>query len=185
MMQDTWHLTQEQVAAELGLTRDHVAQALRILSFPFEVQKLVSEDTITQTHAEALARLAGNPTVLKEAITSVIDGNMDTNATELLVRDIIEREQLLKDIRKYVGSEEFMLALSYLLPLSPAEESTMCPMCYFTGVEYDEEECRKKCKRCGWNDEQPSDRLWELARRIKRRFLKKRGLKPYWEEHNA
>lgn len=44
-IQQTWRLTQEQVADVLGLSRDQVAQALRVLTFPPELQQLVSPDT--------------------------------------------------------------------------------------------------------------------------------------------
>jgi ParB-like chromosome segregation protein Spo0J len=61
--------TQDGIAKEVGqgLTRDKVAQALRLLTFPNELQELVSRDTITATHAELLARLADEPSLLKNA----------------------------------------------------------------------------------------------------------------------
>lgn len=42
--------------------------ALRLLMFPVELQEAVSHDTISTTHAEALARLADQPLLLKEAL---------------------------------------------------------------------------------------------------------------------
>jgi ParB family chromosome partitioning protein len=182
LMQDRWGLTQEQVAQELGLTRDQVTQTVRVLTFPDEVQKIVSDDTITQTHGEALARLAGNTAVLKEAIEKVVNGHLNTSQTEALVRDLIEREKLRKDIREFILSEDFMKALDYLLPLSPVKDTKMCPLCGFLGVTDEHEGYLKYCKRCGWNDNEATGRLWELQRRLRRRLLNQRGLKPYWEE---
>ena len=90
-MQKTWGLTQEQVADELGLSRDQVAQALRVLTFPTDLQKLVSHDTITQTHAETLAKLRDTPKLLQEATKKVLDAHLTTGQTEQLVQDMLER----------------------------------------------------------------------------------------------
>jgi len=177
-MQDTWHLTQEQVAEELGLTRDQVAQALRVLTFPQEVQKLVSDDTITQTHAEALARLHDRPAALAEAIDKVVKGNLTTTQTEGLVRDLMERETLSREIVEYVLSEDFILTLDYLLPRGQ-DDLIQCPLCGSTELEGDTEfGFGKTCKRCKWSDGRATDRLWNLQRRIRHRVLKQRGLKP-------
>jgi ParB family chromosome partitioning protein len=62
--------SQEKMAKEVrcGLTRDIIGQSLRLLTFPPELQELVSHDTITPSHAEALARLADEASTLKDAI---------------------------------------------------------------------------------------------------------------------
>ena len=64
--------SQNNMARETGKTRDYIAQRLRLLTFPFRLQDLVSHDTITPTHAEALAILADEPNLLENSIIKVI-----------------------------------------------------------------------------------------------------------------
>lgn len=172
-MQQVWHLTQEQVADVLGESRDQVAQAVRVLTFPRQLQELVSHDTITQTHAEALARLADSPAFLEAATAEVLHNGFSASQTELLVQHLLKRRQLRKDIIQYVTSEDFILALDYLVPDPP--ERKVCPLCFAPDLQYDEQE-RLACNRCGWNDA-PADKLQELIGRIRDYRLEERGIK--------
>jgi ParB family chromosome partitioning protein len=180
-MQKTWSLTQEQVADVLGLSRDQVAEALRVLTFPPDLQKLLSHDTITQTHAEALARLSDSPNLLQEATTKVLDAHLTTSQTEQLVQDMLEGRQLQKDLQEYVTSEDFVWTLTYLLPDPP--ELKTCPLCFAPELRYDDEKDLLCCKRCGWNDA-AMDKLHELKRRIRAYRLKRLGIRYWFEIHS-
>jgi len=50
--------TQEQLAEKLGCTQGHIANRLRLLELPETVQKNISQEIITPTHARALVRLS-------------------------------------------------------------------------------------------------------------------------------
>jgi ParB family chromosome partitioning protein len=54
-LRDMSNMTQEEIARRLGITRDHVAQRLRLLSLPEWIQENVSRDTVGPSVAEALA----------------------------------------------------------------------------------------------------------------------------------
>ena len=58
---ETYGLTQEQVAERLGYQRSTVANLVRLLELPEEIQADVSRETITAGHARALLRLQGSP----------------------------------------------------------------------------------------------------------------------------
>ena len=51
-------LTQDQAAAKLGMNRSSVANMLRLLELPQDIQELVSRGTLTMGHARALLGLA-------------------------------------------------------------------------------------------------------------------------------
>ena len=53
-LQEECHLTQEEVATRVGKNRTTVANTLRLLKLPAEVQKCLLADEITMGHARAL-----------------------------------------------------------------------------------------------------------------------------------
>lgn len=178
ILQDTCSMTQEEIGRAVGVTRDVVAQTLRILAFPQEVQTLMTQGVITPSHAEALARLT-SPQLLKEAIGEAIINKLTSSKTEELVDWILRRAKLRRDIGEFVNSEEFMLTLDYLLPPppSPDEKPVHCPSCFDSGaMEYDEEAVIWRCSGCGWNNESAASKLYDLIYRSRYVLLKKRGV---------
>jgi ParB family chromosome partitioning protein len=145
-------LTQEETAKELGLTRDVVAQRLRLLSFPAELQELVSHDTITVTHAEALARLMDKPSLLKQAIAKVVDGKLTTKQTELLIEELtgsdVRREYRLDSLT----NRDYLLQLLRYIYASLPQDNQTCPICYGK-ADYDDSEGNAQifCKDCRWS----------------------------------
>jgi ParB family chromosome partitioning protein len=174
-LMDRCHLTQEEAAKELNTTRDTVAQSLRLLTFPPELQELVSRDTISQSHAEELARLADHPTVLKEAIDVVVKGQLNRAETIEIVKERLERLELQSEISSYVHSEEFIIDLAYLLSDTPkGEKLIFCPSCSSEDLEGD---MLKSCKRCGWNEEKTWHRVDRLQGKVSAGLLKRLGIK--------
>lgn len=58
---EEFQLTQEQVAQGLGFNRSTIANLVRLLELPTEIQAGVSRGTISAGHARALLRLSGTP----------------------------------------------------------------------------------------------------------------------------
>jgi len=74
--------TQEAVAQTVGKSRSHVANALRLLSLPDEVQSLLLSGALSAGHARAIVS-ASDPVGLARHI---VDGGLSVRATEALVR---------------------------------------------------------------------------------------------------
>lgn len=74
--------TQEAVAQTVGKSRSHVANALRLLSLPDEVQSLLLSGALSAGHARAIVS-APDPVGLARQI---VDGGLSVRATEALVR---------------------------------------------------------------------------------------------------
>lgn len=53
-LMETFHLTQEELAQKVGKSRPHVANFLRLLTLPKEIQDDVSRGTLSMGHARAL-----------------------------------------------------------------------------------------------------------------------------------
>ncbi|MDX2483497.1 MAG: ParB/RepB/Spo0J family partition protein [Pseudodonghicola sp.] len=81
-LMDKFGHTQEKLAEALGKSRSHIANLLRLLSLPEDVQSLVKNGDLSAGHARALITL-DNPSEL--AKTVVRDG-LSVRATEALVK---------------------------------------------------------------------------------------------------
>ncbi len=76
--------TQEKLAEALSKSRSHIANTLRLLSLPDDVQTLVSNGKLSAGHARTLI---GTPDPLALAL-KVIGGGLSVRDTEKLVRNI-------------------------------------------------------------------------------------------------
>jgi ParB family chromosome partitioning protein len=83
---DRFGHTQEKVAEALSKSRSHVANLLRLLNLPEEVQGMVREGVLSAGHARAMI---GAPDVLSLARTVAARG-LSVRETEKLVRDSAE-----------------------------------------------------------------------------------------------
>ncbi len=81
-LMDRFGHTQEKLAEALGKSRSHIANLLRLLSLPMDVQSLVIEGKLSAGHARALIT-AENPSELAKQV--VRDG-LSVRATEALVK---------------------------------------------------------------------------------------------------
>ncbi len=86
---DELGLKQEELADRVGVSRSHIANTIRLLALPFEVQQLLTDEKISAGHARALLALGD-----QEAITSlslrVAAEDLSVRETEEIVRRFIE-----------------------------------------------------------------------------------------------
>ena len=81
-LMDKFGHTQEKMSAALGKSRSHIANILRLLTLPDDVQHLVREGTLTYGHARALIT-AGDPMALARV---VIGKGLSVRQTESLAK---------------------------------------------------------------------------------------------------
>ncbi|MDQ4144515.1 MAG: ParB/RepB/Spo0J family partition protein [Actinomycetota bacterium] len=82
---DEGGLTQEQLAQRLGRNRVTIANALRLLDLPTEIQRMLTDRSITGGHARALLGLQGSP-FQKRLAQRVAQEGLSVRETEDLVR---------------------------------------------------------------------------------------------------
>jgi ParB family transcriptional regulator, chromosome partitioning protein len=86
---DELGLKQEELADRVGVSRSHIANTIRLLALPFEVQQLLADEKISAGHARALLALGD-----QEAITAlslrVAAEDLSVRETEEIVRRFIE-----------------------------------------------------------------------------------------------
>lgn len=94
MLIDRLHITQEQLAKRLGKSRPHIANHVRLLSLPTEIQQYITEGKLTMGHGRALLGLKK-----KEKINIVADKVIKE---QLNVRQL---EQLINQLNNNVPRE--------------------------------------------------------------------------------
>ncbi|MEK4027451.1 MULTISPECIES: ParB/RepB/Spo0J family partition protein [Bacillaceae] len=68
------NLTQEELALKMGKSRSHIANHLRLLSLPVEVQQLINEGKLTMGHGRALLGLKRKEQMIETAKKTVAEG---------------------------------------------------------------------------------------------------------------
>lgn len=76
-------LTQDKIAQKMGKSQSSVANKIRLLQLPQEIQDAVSNHRITERHARAL--LAANPQERLSIFNKVIGQNLNVRQTEALI----------------------------------------------------------------------------------------------------
>ncbi|MDI6757707.1 MAG: ParB/RepB/Spo0J family partition protein [Endomicrobiia bacterium] len=86
LMKDFDH-TQEEIAGALGKDRSVIANAVRLLSLPEEIQTLIEDGTISAGHGRSLAAVRETHKQ-KEILKKILDGNLNVREVEIIVREI-------------------------------------------------------------------------------------------------
>ena len=84
-------MTQDEVARRVGKNRATVANMLRLLKLPDEVQQWLRDNKLSTGHAKALLSLS-QPDAILDAARKVIQGSLSVRHTEMLVGRIAKGE---------------------------------------------------------------------------------------------
>lgn len=90
-LSEEFNMTQEQIAKKVGKSRPAVANVMRLLNLPAQIQRAVIENQLTEGHARALLPLENE----REKQMEVFQWMLDTAAT---VRDVENRVRELKNL---------------------------------------------------------------------------------------
>ena len=101
-------LTQEEVAKRLGKSRPHVANHIRLLSLPTNIQELISSGKISMGHGRALLGLR-QKAKLPILVEKVINENLNVRQLEKLIQQLnenVSRETKKPENKKDVFIQE-------------------------------------------------------------------------------
>ena len=93
---ETYHMTQEEAATQVGKSRSAVANALRLLSLAAPVAKLVEEGKLSAGHARALVPLS--PALQQRAAEAVVSGGLSVRQTEALAKRLSAEKKPVKAV---------------------------------------------------------------------------------------
>lgn len=112
---DVYGLTQDEVAKKLGRSRPAVANILRLLNLPEEIQKLVKENTLSQGHARALLAVEDKEKA-QELAKLIIAQDMSVRQAEAYISSLSKVKTVKKptkeeiEIARYIKSLEESLS---------------------------------------------------------------------------
>ncbi len=84
---DEFGMQQESVAKKMGKSRSAVANTLRLLHLPIEIQRAVAEGKISEGHAKALLAIE-NPEKQRAVFELIIKEELTVRETEMKVRSV-------------------------------------------------------------------------------------------------
>jgi ParB family transcriptional regulator, chromosome partitioning protein len=82
-------LKQEELADRVGVSRSHIANTIRLLALPLDVQQLLADDKITAGHARAVLSL-GDKEAMSSLATRIAAEDLSVRQTEEVVRRFVE-----------------------------------------------------------------------------------------------
>jgi len=82
-------MTQEQIAARTGKDRASIANFIRLLKLPEEVQNALEAGTLSFGHGKVLLALAGFPEHMERAVREIIEKQLSVRQTEDLVARLL------------------------------------------------------------------------------------------------
>jgi ParB family transcriptional regulator, chromosome partitioning protein len=89
-LREDFGLDQDAISSAVGKSRASVANAIRLLALPSQVQRVVAEGKLTEGHARALVALE-NPREIILAAEQVTKRQLSVRATETLVKRIAQK----------------------------------------------------------------------------------------------
>ncbi|HWE83345.1 MAG TPA: ParB/RepB/Spo0J family partition protein [Terracidiphilus sp.] len=91
-----FHMTQEQIAVRTGKERTSVANFMRLLKLPANIQALVEKGSLTFGHARALLGLAGRPDFERMALKAA-HLSLSVRQTEGMVQNLLNPDRAEKE----------------------------------------------------------------------------------------
>ena len=86
-LQDEFALTQEEIAKQVGKSRSAVANTMRLLSLPIEIQKALSGGKISEGHARTILAIS-NPEKQRALFELILKENLSVRQVEDKVREV-------------------------------------------------------------------------------------------------
>ncbi|MFA6047721.1 MAG: ParB/RepB/Spo0J family partition protein [Parcubacteria group bacterium] len=87
---EEFDISQEEIALKLGKSRSSVANKLRLLNLPVEIQKAIIEEKITEGHAKAILAI-DNPEKQRALFDLILKNNLTVRQTENKTKEVTVR----------------------------------------------------------------------------------------------
>src|SRR5436309_1492578 len=92
-------LKQDELAERVGVSRSHIANTIRLLGLPLDVQQLLADDKITAGHARAVLELGDNDAMASLSLRIAAE-DLSVRQTEDIVRRFVEAPEQAAEKRR-------------------------------------------------------------------------------------
>ena len=83
---DDFRLTQKEISAKIGKSREYVTNSMRLLTLPNEMQGLIRENAISEGHGRALLMLSSEPIKQKQLLEEILRTKINVREAEFAAR---------------------------------------------------------------------------------------------------
>ena len=116
-------MTQDELAKTMGKSQSAVANKIRLLSLPDEVQSALLKEQISERHARSLLNIT-DPKKQKDMLKKVIDNKMSVRQLEDEIKEATQKEKEIKISEEPVDLKSSYINSSPLLPTSNVSNET-------------------------------------------------------------
>lgn len=116
-------MTQDELAKTMGKSQSAVANKIRLLSLPDEVQSALLKEQISERHARGLLNIT-DPKKQKDMLKKVIDNKMSVRQLEDEIKAMTQKENEIKISEEPVDIKSMAINNSPLLPTSNVSNDT-------------------------------------------------------------
>ncbi|OGY39243.1 MAG: hypothetical protein A2418_01505 [Candidatus Brennerbacteria bacterium RIFOXYC1_FULL_41_11] len=107
-LMDKFGLSQREVAFRVGKSREAVANALRLLQLPSEIQRALEEKKITEGHARIILSLPGSDKQ-RMLLGRILSYNLTVRQTEITAKELIRETSFSSPTNEFVFGAELEL----------------------------------------------------------------------------
>jgi ParB family chromosome partitioning protein len=100
---DELGLKQEELADRVGVSRSHIANTIRLLALPLDVQQLLADDKISAGHARAVLSL-GDKDAMSSLAVRIAAEDLSVRQTEDVVRRFVEAPEQAAEKKRVAES---------------------------------------------------------------------------------
>jgi ParB family chromosome partitioning protein len=142
---DHFRWSEEKIAGRFQVTRDIVAQRLRLLTFQEEIQHMVAQDQLTASHAEAISTAPSSKQL--ELAQTVIDKKLTVKETAEIARHLVYQEKANRQALENIASR----LESFDSRLADLDQKTARNQELLTWFEFQQHFWAWKAQSCGQN----------------------------------
>jgi len=92
-LMEEFNLLQKEVAQKMGKSRESIANTLRLLNLPLEIQKGIIDGKISEGHARAILPI-DDPEKQRSLFEQILKDNLSVRKTEEVAHQFVERPQI-------------------------------------------------------------------------------------------
>jgi ParB family transcriptional regulator, chromosome partitioning protein len=139
-MQENFDMTQEEIAVRVGKSRSTIANSLRLLHLPIEIQRALMDEKISEGHAKTILGII-NPEKQRALFELILRENLNVRQTEMKVREILGGEHRKKkrdlDPETYSKQEELSQSLGTKVEIKKSLRGGKIIIDFYSEEEFD------------------------------------------------